>query len=273
MEHAGKVADVWAGAQTAVQRRLAVSLLWERGQFAAEIAGERWSGIVADVCERTYVSGWPSVNRLDLSSDGAWIATGTKSLDTALARARDGFQVWLAESRVGDAVFAPDGRHVATLGGHVYRSGDGSLAGMAKQVALSRFTSDGKYLLTLNRNFELRDLAGKLLRNYGETGIGAGAGEQPQWAHMSANGRYAILLARDMANPPQTGIAIFERQAAVGAVAPILTAQPLSQIVASGTSATLVVAAEGSGPLTYQWRKSGADVIGANSAALVIGEA
>lgn len=222
---------------------------------------------------RTYVGGWPSVSGLDLSGDGGWIATGTKSLDTSLMRARDGFQVWLAESQVGDAVFSADGRHVATLGGLVYRSGDGSLAGMAKQAAAARFTSDGKYLLTLNRNFELRDLAGKLLRSFGETGIGAASEEQSQWVHVSANGRYAILLARDMASPPQTGIVIFERQAAAGAVAPLITAQPLSQTVASGTSATLMVAAEGSGPLAYQWRKGGVDVFGANSPALVIGEA
>jgi hypothetical protein len=142
---------------------------------------------------------------------------------------------------------------------------------MAKTSALSRFTPDGKFLLKLDRSLTLHDLGGKLLKNFGDTGIGAGTGEQAQWAHLSADGRYAVVLARDMANPPQIGVAIFERQPLpVGAVAPVITAQPLSQTVALGTSATLAVAAGGTGPLAYQWRKSGAEIFGANSAVLVI---
>lgn len=222
---------------------------------------------------RTFVGGWPMVNGLDLSADGAWITTGGKSLDTALVRARDGFEVWLTDSQVTDAVFSPDGRHVATQGGHIYRTTDGSLAGMAKLSGVSRFTPDGKYLLKLDRSVTLHDLAGKQLKNFGDTGIGVASGEAPQWAYLSASGRYAILLARDMAGPPQTGIAIFERQAAVGAVAPTITSQPLAQTVATGSTATLVVAAGGTGPLAYQWRRGGVDLAGANSPALVINAA
>lgn len=219
---------------------------------------------------RTFVGGWPFVNGLDIANDGAWIATGAKSLDTALVRARDGFQVWLAESQAVDAVFSSDGRYVASFGGHVYRTTDGVLAGMAKVLGVSRFTPDGKYLLKFDRNFALHDLGGKRLRDFGETGIGAVSGEQTQWAHVTANGRYAVVLARDMASPPQTGIVIFERQPVANPVAPFVTIQPLAQTIGTGTSATLMVAAEGSGPLAYQWRKGGVDLPGANSAVLVI---
>lgn len=216
---------------------------------------------------RTFVGSWPSVSGLDLTSDGAWIAAGSRSLDTALVRTRDGFQVWLTESQASDAVLSPDGRHLATLGGHIYRTLDGSLAGLTKTTGLSRFTPDGKYLLQLDRTFTLHDLAGKLLKSFGDTGI-----DSSQWAYLSASGRYAIQLARDLPSPSQTGVVIFERQTAA-AVPPAISAQPLAQAIASGTNATLLVTAEGPGPLAYQWRRNGADLSGANSPALVLASA
>ncbi len=47
---------------------------------------------------------------------------------------------------------------------------------------------------------------------------------------------------------------------------PAITAQPSSQAVTAGQTATFSVGASGSAPLTYQWQKNGAPVIGANSA-------
>ncbi len=52
------------------------------------------------------------------------------------------------------------------------------------------------------------------------------------------------------------------------ATAPVITTQPASQSVAPGTTVTLVVAATGTAPLTYQWRKDGTAIAGATSAAL-----
>lgn len=223
---------------------------------------------------RTFVGGWPFVNGLDLSADGAWITTGTKSLDTALIRASDGRQMWMTETQVLDAVFSPDGRHVATFGGHVFRVADGSLAGMVKTPSVSRFTPDGRWLLKFDRRLILYDLGGKQLRDFGDSTIGAGNGEQSQWAHLSRDGRYAIILGRDMANPPQTGIAIFERQAAAASSAPVIAAHPLPQAIAVGAPATLVVTASpASAGLAYQWKKNGADLVGQNSAALTLAAA
>jgi len=50
------------------------------------------------------------------------------------------------------------------------------------------------------------------------------------------------------------------------ATAPTITTQPLSQSVTAGQPATFSVAASGTTPFTYQWRKNSANISGANSA-------
>ena len=50
------------------------------------------------------------------------------------------------------------------------------------------------------------------------------------------------------------------------AVAPSITTQPVNQSVNSGQSATFSVAANGTAPLSYQWRKNGTALSGATSA-------
>jgi len=45
-----------------------------------------------------------------------------------------------------------------------------------------------------------------------------------------------------------------------------ITTQPQNQNVAEGSTATFTVTATGASPLTYQWKKSGTDISGANSA-------
>ena len=223
---------------------------------------------------RVSIGGWPSVNGLDLTPDGAWLTVGTKSLDATVIRASDGFTQWQKETQFLDAVSAPDGRHLATTGGQVYRLIDGSLAGMTKATGLTRFTPDGRHVLQMDRDVRLLDLGGKLLKTFDPSGIGPALGERPQWAHLSADGRYAILLGRDMASPSQTGIAIYERRIASATVsAPLITGSPLPLVVATGTSATLLASASGPGPLSYQWRKNGSALPGALSAALVLASA
>jgi hypothetical protein len=44
---------------------------------------------------------------------------------------------------------------------------------------------------------------------------------------------------------------------------PVFTAQPKSAAVAAGETATFTATVTGAGPLTYQWRKNGADIAGA----------
>jgi len=52
-----------------------------------------------------------------------------------------------------------------------------------------------------------------------------------------------------------------------GAVAPSITMQPASQTVTSGQTATFSVAAAGTAPLAYQWKKNSVAISGATSSA------
>ncbi|MSU50590.1 MAG: hypothetical protein EXS37_16135 [Opitutus sp.] len=217
---------------------------------------------------KIFAGGWPSVSGLDLTPDGTWLVAGTKSLDATMVRASDGFQQWQRETQYPDAVFAPDGRHLVTAGGQVFRTLDASLAGMTKTDALARFTPDSRAIVQFDRELKLYDLGGKVLRTFEASGIATAAGEPPQWAYLTRDARYAIILARDMANPLQTGIAIYERRAAVATTgAPVITAQPLAQTVATSGAATLSVTANGAAPLSFQWRKNGADLATAAASA------
>jgi pectate lyase len=53
-------------------------------------------------------------------------------------------------------------------------------------------------------------------------------------------------------------------------VGPTITTQPSAQSVTAGQSATFTVVATGSGTLTFQWTKGGANIAGANSATYAI---
>jgi hypothetical protein len=53
-------------------------------------------------------------------------------------------------------------------------------------------------------------------------------------------------------------------------VAPVITSQPASQTVNAGATVTLTVAASGTPPLSYQWRKNGASLSGATGTSLTL---
>lgn len=55
-----------------------------------------------------------------------------------------------------------------------------------------------------------------------------------------------------------------------GAAPPTITGQPASVSVASGQGANFTVTADGSAPLTYQWRRDGVDISGAAAASYAI---
>ena len=52
--------------------------------------------------------------------------------------------------------------------------------------------------------------------------------------------------------------------------APVITTQPTSMVVSVGENATFAVAATGSGPLSYQWQRDGANIAGATEASFSV---
>ena len=50
-----------------------------------------------------------------------------------------------------------------------------------------------------------------------------------------------------------------------GAIAPLISTQPQSLVVLQGSEAIFAVVADGTSPLSYQWRKNGVDITGSNA--------
>ena len=79
----------------------------------------------------------------------------------------------------------------------------------------------------------------------------------------SDNAAQFIVTASDSAGSATSTTATLTVNSAV--VAPAITAQPTSQTVIAGRTATFTVAATGTSPMTYQWMKNGAAISGATS--------
>jgi len=90
-------------------------------------------------------------------------------------------------------------------------------------------------------------------------------------ANSPSHQQWELLFSRsgfgDLSAPVQTfRTAIDSVQAAEVASPPSISTQPQSQILAPGATLLLEVAAQGEGTLSYQWKKNGVDLAGANSA-------
>lgn len=215
---------------------------------------------------KTYAGGWPDVNGLDLTSDGAWLVAGTQGLDATVIRTSDGFMHWQRETQFPDATFSPDGRHLVTSGGQIYRTTDGSLAGMTKLPGLYRFTPDSRHLVLFTDRVHHFDPAGHALDPVDAL---LPTSFTPRSTYLTADGRYGIALSQAFSTPNQTGVQLFERSAATSA-APAIAAQPLSQTATAEASVTFLVEASSSSPLGFQWRKNGTLLPGANTAGLTL---
>jgi hypothetical protein len=80
----------------------------------------------------------------------------------------------------------------------------------------------------------------------------------------SDNGAQFSVVVSNSAGSVTSSAATLAVNAAL--VPPSITAQPTSQIVTAGQTATFNVAATGTAPLGYQWQKNGTVISGANSA-------
>src|SRR5467141_3043192 len=80
----------------------------------------------------------------------------------------------------------------------------------------------------------------------------------------SDNGAQFTVLVSNTAGRVTSNAAALTVSAAT--VAPSITTQPVSQSVTVGQTASFSVAAAGAAPLSYQWQKIGANIVGATSA-------
>jgi hypothetical protein len=81
---------------------------------------------------------------------------------------------------------------------------------------------------------------------------------------ISDNGAQFTVAVSNTAGSATSGAATLTVSAA--AVAPLIAAQPVSQTVTAGQTASFSVTATGTAPLTYQWKKNGTAISGATSA-------
>ena len=80
---------------------------------------------------------------------------------------------------------------------------------------------------------------------------------------MNRSGLVLLVLALAIVNTGCGGLASPSAKSAPGA--PSITAQPISQAATAGKAATFNVAAAGTAPLSYQWRRNGMPISGASS--------
>src|SRR5947207_9497666 len=86
----------------------------------------------------------------------------------------------------------------------------------------------------------------------------------------SDNGRQFTVIVSNAAGSATSSAAMLTVSAA--AVAPSVTMQPASQTVTAGQTASFSVAATGTAPLTYQWKKNNVAISGATSSAYTTAE-
>jgi Immunoglobulin I-set domain len=78
--------------------------------------------------------------------------------------------------------------------------------------------------------------------------------------------QFTVTVANSAGNVTSSAATLTVNAAAV---APSITTQPTSQTVTVGQTASFSVAAAGTGPLSYQWKKNGAAIVGATSSGYV----
>jgi hypothetical protein len=74
---------------------------------------------------------------------------------------------------------------------------------------------------------------------------------------------FQVVVSNAAGNTPSTTVTLTVTAAAV---APTITTQPTNQTVTAGQSATFTVAATGTAPLSYQWKKNGVNISVARAA-------
>jgi hypothetical protein len=81
-------------------------------------------------------------------------------------------------------------------------------------------------------------------------------------------GNYSVAVSNGAGNAVSNAAALSVSAGTPAAVAPSIVTQPAAVTVNVGNTATFAVGVDGTGPFTFQWRRDGVNVAGANSASL-----
>src|SRR5258706_7913968 len=137
--------------------------------------------------------------------------------------------------------------------------------GMSSGAQFTTLTNTGSATLTFSAAFS-GDFAFAGLGTCGSSvAAGASCTISVKFTPTAAGSRTDTLTLTDNAsNSPQT-ISLTGTGSITSVAAPSITTQPTSRTVTAGQTATFTVAATGTSPLTYQWKKSGSAIGGATS--------
>jgi hypothetical protein len=86
-------------------------------------------------------------------------------------------------------------------------------------------------------------------------------------AQLADNGAYTVVVTNAFGSATSSAATLLVDS---GAVAPSITTQPVAQTAAIGGNVTFSVAATGTAPLAYQWKKDGVALAGATAATLTL---
>jgi len=95
------------------------------------------------------------------------------------------------------------------------------------------------------------------------TGATSSSYSTPATTTTDSGSSFSVVISNSAGSVSSNNATLRVNQAA--AVAPSITTQPGNQTVTAGQTATFSVLATGTAPLSYQWRKSGTNISGANA--------
>jgi len=95
------------------------------------------------------------------------------------------------------------------------------------------------------------------------TGATSSAYTTPATATSDSGSAFSVLISNSAGSVTSNSATLTVNQAT--AAPPTITTQPASQTVTAGQTATFSVLANGTGPLSYQWRMNGTNINGANA--------
>lgn len=205
---------------TLVQGQVRKIVFCEDGESVLIGAGDNYlyklDTATGDLIWKAEIGGWPFVNGLDISPDGTKVAVGTKSKEVSVIDLNTGEVLWRKEAWM-DAVFSPDGAYVADFSGGIYDAETGDLIGNSGRYGTVQFSADGQWLYQADRGgITVSDLTGATETGYEDASdTTRDGGEQAQWSFLTENDGYFVVLGRDMSDPSERGITIWENEAAL----------------------------------------------------------